>query len=343
MKILITGIAGFVGSSLARALLNMSSEVQIIGIDNLSFGYLERLEDIKSRIIFHQHDIARLNEVVNGEAIDIIVHCAAITPLPECQIDSHRAIVQNVANCGSVADFAIKYGIKNIIFFSSGAIYEGVTEFPTPENIDIKTKLTYPATKYMAEIYYESMCRSYGINVTALRLFNLYGPHQDYFRKQPPLIGYLLKCLILKQQAILFSTGNQCRDYIYIDDLLDLINLLISKMLSDNSSGQFLSLNVANGKPISVNEVITILEEISNEKIDIMRNPPTQYWNKYEQLKLGKITLNTKIIQDEVQKFTHASLIKTQDIFCWKAKISMKIGLMKCYEFAKTNLLKESK
>lgn len=343
MKILITGIAGFVGSSLARALLNANSNIQIIGIDNLSYGYLERLEDIKGRIHFYKHDISKLSEVINGEGIDIIVHCAAITPLPECQIDSHRAIVQNVANCGSVADFAIQNGIKNIIFFSSGAIYEGVDKFPTPEDISINTRLIYPATKYMAEIYFESMCRSYGINVTALRLFNLYGPHQDYFRKQPPLIGYLLKCLILKQQAILFSTGNQRRDYVYIDDLLDLINLVITKMLSDKTAGQFISLNVANGEPVSVNEVIATLEEVAQEKIVITRNPPTQYWDKYEQLKLRKIPLNEKIIQDEVQKFTHASLMKTEGILHWKAKMPMKTGLMKCYDFAKTILLKESK
>ena len=338
MKILITGIAGFVGSSLARALLNAKSNVEIIGIDDLSFGYLERLDDIKSRIIFYQLDIAKLSEVINGEGIDIIVHCAAITPLPECQIDSHRAIIQNVANCGSVADFAIQFGIKNIIFFSSGAIYEGANQFPTPENIDISTRLIYPATKYMAEIYYESMCRAYGINVTALRLFNLYGPHQDYFRKQPPLIGYLLKCLLLKQQAILFSSGNQRRDYIYIDDLLDLINLVIAKMLSNETAGEFIALNVANGEPFSVNEVITTLEEISHEKFDIVRYPPTQYWDKYEQLKKGKIPLSEKIVQEEVQKFTHASLIKTQDILRWQAKMTMKLGLKNCFDFAKTIL-----
>lgn len=340
MKILITGIAGFVGSSLARALLKADSKIEIVGIDDLSFGYIERLDDIKSQMVFLQHDIAKIDEILDGSSIDIIVHCAAITPLPECQIDSHRAIVQNVANCGSIADFAIQCGIKNIIFFSSGAIYEGVTQFPTPEDVGINTRLVYPATKYMAEIYFESMCRSYGLNITALRLFNLYGPHQDYFRKQPPLIGYLLKSLILNQQATLFSTGAQQRDYIYIDDLLDLINHVISGMLKNQNNGKFIALNVANGEPVSVNDVVQLLEVIAGKKIDIVRNPPDQYWDKYEQLKQGKIALNNAIIRDEVQKFTHADLKRIHNLLGWSAKTSMRSGLEKCYEFAKTILIK---
>ena len=248
MNYFITGIAGFVGSSLARAILAKHPKARITGIDNMSFGYRERLSDIVDRIEFIEGDLVDIERLLGLRRFDSIVHCAAIAPLPECQRDSYRALSQNVAICGAVADYALASGSRDIVFFSSGAIYEGTAQFPTREDTSIATSLIYPTTKYIAEQYFEAMCRSHGLNVTAIRLFNLYGPHQDYFRKQPPLIGYLLTNLIRDQQAVLFSSGEQCRDYIYIDDLLELVQLSAVKMMNELTGGKFVAVNAGSGE-----------------------------------------------------------------------------------------------
>ncbi|EGR2537682.1 NAD-dependent epimerase/dehydratase family protein [Vibrio cholerae] len=140
--------------------------------------------------------------------VDVIIHCAAIAPLPECQKNLFKCIEQNIAMCGAISYFATKIGCENIIFFSSGAVYEGSGDRLCSETDDIDTALIYPTSKYLAEKSFSSVARTYGINVVSIRLFNLYGPWQDYFRKQPPLLGYLIKiskeiishCMLVKKR-----------------------------------------------------------------------------------------------------------------------------------------------
>jgi len=334
MNYLITGIAGFVGSSLARSILEKDADARITGIDNMSFGYRERLTDISNQIDFIEGDIVDINRLLGSRHFDTIVHCAAIAPLPECQRDSFRAISQNVAICGSIVDYALASGSRDIVFFSSGAIYEGTGEFPTTEETFISTSLVYPTTKHIAEQYFEAMCRSHDINVTAIRLFNLYGPHQDYFRKQPPLIGYLLSCLIRNEEAILFSSGEQCRDYIYIDDLLELVLLSAYKMKERKAGNRFIAVNAGSGTPVSVNEIICLLEQIAHQSLRIQRRPASQYWDKYIELFQRPITIDRGVIEREVNKHTQASVLRAEQEFGWTTKISLEAGLTACLAHA---------
>ncbi len=334
MNYLITGIAGFVGSSLARAILSSNPVAKITGIDNLSFGYIERIKDIADKIEFIEGDLVDINKMLGNRTFDAIVHCAAIAPLPECQRDSYRALHQNVAICGAVCDYALASGSRDIVFFSSGAIYEGTNQFPTREDSEIVTSLIYPTTKHIAEQYFAAMCRSHNLNVTAIRLFNLYGPHQDYFRKQPPLIGYLLTSLIRNQKAVLFSTGDQCRDYLYIDDLLELVQMSINKMNNCVNGGQYLAVNAGSGILVSVNEIIKILEVISGRQLCLERKPAAQYWDKYSEIFERRIAIDRKVIEREVNKRTQASIERASQELGWTAKVDLHRGLDACFQHA---------
>ena len=194
MKILITGIAGFVGSTIARELINNGHK--ITGVDNFSYGYPERIKDIQNKINFYESD---LNNFYLDDDIDLIINCAAIAPLPNNQESHSSSLINNVATCGSITDLCLKNGIKKIIHFSSSAVYENGPSKEgglASEKDMLKPKLMYPVSKYLSEEYFKTQSSMYGLNIFCLRLFNLYGPRQDYFRKQPPLIGYLLESLI---------------------------------------------------------------------------------------------------------------------------------------------------
>ncbi len=333
-RILITGICGFVGSSIARKFLSGNyGNIEIHGIDDLSYGYKERILDIQNQIKFYKNDVSMINNIVKNRYFDFIIHCAAIAPLPECQVNLERTIVQNVSKCGAIIDFAVKCGVKNIIFMSSGAVYEGCDTFPTPENIKTNTRLAYTNSKLLAEHFFESICKSYPINVTSIRLFNLYGPHQDYFRKQPPLIGYLLKSIINNETAFLYGNGLQRRDYIYIDDLTNLIFKIMNEMfIKDNG---YTVLNAGSGISYSVNEIISLIENISNSKLTYVRMSEEGYWDKYDELSKNQIKLNKNIISDEVNKTTLADCSFALSKYGWESSTLIEIGLQECFQFAK--------
>jgi len=211
---------------------------------------------------------------------DAIINCAAIAPLPQCELNHFECIANNVLTASVITSIAQLTSCPEIIHFSSGAIFVGSTIFPTPEDSVIDTSLVYPSSKYMSEIYLKAYARSYNLNIYSLRLFNLYGPRQDYFRSQPPLIGYLLSCIFKNTAPTLFSDGTQSRDYIFIDDLIRLIVKLLECPLTPGQT----SLNVGPGESVSVNEIIEILSEISDAAIKPIRLPADKYWDRYESL-----------------------------------------------------------
>ena len=191
MKILITGGAGFLGSEIIEKILNFKN-IDLTVVDNLSRGYRQRLKKNIKKIKFIKADVCKINELKLSR-FDWIIHSSAIAPLPDNQSNHYNSIVSNIAQCGSIIDFCIKSGTKKIIFFSSSAIYEKEVKKPFRENIKKQPVLMYSTSKYLAEKYFDSVARSYKINIVSLRLANIYGRKQDYFRKQMPFLGYLIK------------------------------------------------------------------------------------------------------------------------------------------------------
>ena len=329
MKILITGAAGFVASHLIELLNKSHTEYEIIGIDNFSYGYKERLENLSLELI--EEDLKNINEI-KLDNINAIIHTAAIAPLPENEIDPGKSYTENVVNTIKLAEYATKIGCKKIIFLSSGAIYENDETFPSIEREHVKTSLVYPTTKMCAEHALAAYSRSYGISTYALRLFNLYGPKQDYFRKPPPLIGYLLKCILNNDIASLYSDGNQKRDYIYINDLA---RIIINLLEIDNKKIGITPLNIGSGVPTSVNEIVNTLSKISGKKLKIERKHSSKFWDNYKSIFSREMPLDTNILEREVNKFTLSDNQNLSNITGLECETSIEEGLRECYDYAK--------
>ena len=225
MKILITGAAGFIGSQLAYRLWEKGTELLLI--DNFTFGHEDNL-------IFREHDFRKeiirmdirdkegIASLLKAGDIDYIYNIAGIAPLPDCQLNPTEAIDVNLNGFVNLLENSRRYGVKKVIQASTNAIYENETEFPTVEGNFKAPTLIYPNTKHAAEKFAQSYCDTYGMSATCLRFSNVYGPHADCLRKQPPLVAYMVRELYYNRIPVFHSTGEQRRDYIYVDDLIDL-------------------------------------------------------------------------------------------------------------------------
>ncbi len=278
-KILITGAAGFIGSQLAYKLWKKGSA--LILVDNFSYGREDNL-------IFLDHDftpeIIRMDirdkdgiaSVFKENDISYVYNIAGIAPLPDCQSNPTEAISVNVEGFVNILENARKYGARKVIQASTNAIYENESKFPVSESsFSVLPTLIYPNTKYCAERFAQSFCDTYGMSVVCMRFANVYGPHIDCLRTQPPFVAYMIRELYYDRVPVFHSDGNQRRDYIYVDDLTDLA------VAVQNGEG-FDCVNVSSGKNYSVNEMYDIAYKIMRKntlgggggKSRICRGPP---------------------------------------------------------------------
>lgn len=328
MKILITGAAGFIGSQLAYALYKKG--VDLILLDNFSYGKLDNL-------IFEDHDFS--NEVIRMDIrdrdgikdllktgdVDYLYNIAGIAPLPDCQTNPQEAIDVNVTGTVNLLENCRRYGIKKLIFASTNAMYENETEFPTKESNFKQPTLIYPNTKYVAERFCESFCKTYGMSVTCLRFANVYGPHIDCLRKQPPFVAYMIKELFYNRTPIFHSDGNQRRDYIYVDDLIRLA------ILVQDGTG-FDCVNVSSNKNYSVNEMYAIASRIMNKNIPAEFSSDAHYWEKYPDLYSGVYPIKNEILNHEINKYSQCDNTYAKEKYGWTPQVDMEEGLKKVIE-----------
>ncbi len=337
MKIILTGGAGFIGSELSEYFCKFSKKYSLTIIDNLKRGNFKRLKNIKKKVKFIKSDVRKINNL-KLKKVDWIIHASAIAPLPDNQIDHQSSIEENISQCGSLVNFCLKTGSKNILFLSSGAIYENTKSKIYYEKKVTKPLLMYPLSKYLAEQYFESVSKSYKLNIVSLRLANIYGRNHDYFRKQPPFLGYLIKNSLLNKKPTLFARGNYKRDYLFIDDLNELIVKIITNIKFKKKSNIYEALNVGSGAKYSVPDFILLIQKILKKKIDVKWGRKKDYWNKYNFLYNSKIKFDQTLIEKEVKKKVSLSLKKVHKLYDWKAKFTINDGLNECISVAKKQL-----
>ena len=334
MKVLITGGAGFIGSQVGHYLERNNHNV--ILMDNMSYGHDDNLE-IEGKPIgeFALFDVREdFSSILDG--VDAVIHLAAIAPLPECQSNPISAIDNNISGTANVIQLCREKGIKKIIFASTSAIYENSEETPYREDdaLSREPDLIYAWTKRASEILCDSACSVYGMDIVSLRFFNVYGPHQDFRRKQPPLMGYITKCLLSGEKPIFFSDGNQERDYVYIDDLCSLVQIVLQR---DDLSGQ--KFNVCSGRPSSVREIYSIFKSEFDSNMEASFSPSKDFWNKYPSLFEGHLPLKTTRLEKEVEKYSLGSFEKSEQILGWTPQVSLEEGISRCVNYAKSREL----
>ena len=251
-NILITGGAGFIGSHIADELMENNN---ITIVDNLSTGNMKNLKTPEhENLTFVEADIrnADLDELTSD--IDYIFHLAAMASVPLSVEKPEECNDVNVNATVRLLKSAADNDVKKVVFSSSSAVYGANRNMPLKETEPLMPTSPYAASKASCEVYLKSFYESYGLNYTALRYFNVFGPKQDKNSQYAAVIPNFISALLEGQQAEIYGDGEQTRDFVYVKDIVR-ANIAAGK--SDYNG----VVNIASGEKLTINRLYEIVKD----------------------------------------------------------------------------------
>src|SRR5205807_2457955 len=257
---LITGVAGFIGSSLARAVLKQGDRVR--GIDNFSTGKPENLQEIFKQIDFREADILDLDAMNKAcESVDYVLHQAAIPSVPKSVLDPIGNNQANVDGTVNVLVAARDAKVRRVVYAASSSAYGDTPTLPKHERMTPDPISPYAVAKLASERYMISFYRCYGLETVALRYFNIFGPRQDPSSPYSGVLAKFITQMLSGQQPTMFGDGEQSRDFTYIDNAVD-ANLLACTAPAAQVAGKVF--NVATGRRVTLNETFKLLKQLTS-------------------------------------------------------------------------------
>jgi nucleoside-diphosphate-sugar epimerase len=299
--VLITGVAGFIGSNLAERLLR--EDCRVVGLDNLAYGIREQ---VPNGVEFHKADVRSPDIYSLFDKTDVVFHLAAKNCIADCQDDPVETADINVTGTANVFEAARRAKIKKLIYAESSSIYEGSKLLPTPEE-DEHPETFYAASKMATKFFAEAYARWYGLKWTALRYFCVYGPRQDYRRTIPPVFSAFIIKLLKNERPVIFGSGEKRRDFIHVDDVND-FHLLALR--DHRTTGEVY--NLGSGENFSVNEIFQIVRELLSSKLEPVYKPDLPG-----------------------EAFTTLANIDKAKKLGWKPRVGLKQGLQSSIDFIK--------
>ena len=277
MTTLVTGIAGFIGSHLARNLLNRGDK--ILGIDNISSYYdvnlkYDRLNSLKSykNFTFEKIDISNysdLEKIIKKHKVSKICHLAAQAGVRYSLEAPMEYIKSNIVGHLNMLEICRNYEIKNIVYASSSSVYGGNTKVPfsISDRVDTPVSL-YAATKRSDELMSYTYNHLYGINTIGLRFFTVYGPWG-----RPDMATWIFTKKIINEEPIeVFNHGNMERDFTYIDDIINGTISILDSCKNDSNESFSKVYNIGNNRPENLLNFISLIEEnLGKKAIKIMK------------------------------------------------------------------------
>lgn len=271
---MVTGAAGFIGSHLARSL--MQSGARVLGVDNFDRFYSRELK--QNNIANFSNDQFTLIEadICDGDAMqravlehqpDVLYHIAALAGVRPSLNEPARFTAVNLDGLVSVLEAARAGGVSQVLFASSSSVYGNNEKVPFAEDDSVNEPISpYAATKRAGELICHTYCHLYGMSIGALRFFTVYGP-----RQRPDLAISLFMRRIARGQPIkMFGDGNTSRDYTFIDDIITGV-LSASRVISQSKPGCFRIWNLGGSSPVSLRELIDAIGSIVGKRPQIER------------------------------------------------------------------------
>jgi nucleoside-diphosphate-sugar epimerase len=266
---LITGIAGFIGSSLAEALVARGERVR--GVDNFLTGKRENLTPFLDKIDFREADLRDVDAMRAAcEGVDIIFHEGALPSVPRSVKDPVPSHESNTNGTFNLLNAARAAGVKRVIYAASSSAYGNQPGMPRRETMVPMPIAPYAVQKLTGELYMKSYWQVYGLETVCLRYFNIFGPRQV---PDSPYSGVMAKFILQMmrgEQPTIFGTGEQGRDFTYIDNAVS-ANLLAAAAPAEKVAGRVF--NVACGERHTLKETFAVLAELLDFRQPVLFGP----------------------------------------------------------------------
>jgi UDP-glucose 4-epimerase len=308
-KYLVTGGAGFIGSSISERLLAAGETVRII--DDFSTGRRVNVETLKGKFDLFEGSICDANIVTRAmEGVDVVFHEAAIPSVARSVAEPAASMLANVQGTTVILDGARRAGVKRLVFAASSSAYGDTPTLPKVETMTPAPLSPYAVSKLTGEHLLRVFASLYGIETVSLRYFNVFGPRQDPASEYAAVIPKFITAAIKKTRPVVFGDGEQTRDFCYIDNTVD-ANLAAAST-KNKLTGQVV--NIACAERISLNQLISYIGEEAGHKME----------PEYRERRAGDV------------KDSLADITAAREVIGYEPKVKVRDGLKKTFAAFKT-------
>lgn len=316
--VLVTGVAGFIGSNLTQALLKEGNRV--VGIDNFDDTYDPNLKEIhiaksieNPNFVLHRIDIRNLSslgDVFKIEKPSHVIHLAAKADTRSAVKNPYIYTAVNIEGTLNILELCREYGIQNLVIASSSSVYGNNSKIPLTETEVADRPLSpYGATKRTKELLAYTYHHNFGMNITCLRYFNAYGENN-----RPDMVPYIWTDHLLHDEEIKISgDGSRKRDYTHVSDTVRATILAMNKPLG------FEIINIGNNAPVSLRELLSVFEKVIGIKAKVKSRPS----------------------HPASVEITYANIDKAKELLDWEPQITLQDGIADLVEWFRANRFKE--
>ncbi len=265
---LVTGGAGFIGSSLAEALLAKGERVRIL--DDFSSGRRSNLESLKGNVEVVEGTILDPETVAKAmKDVDVVFHEAAMPSVARSVENPQPSMAANVQGTTVVLDVARHSGVKRLVFAASSSAYGNTPTLPKIETMTPEPLSPYAVAKHTCEQLLRVFSSLYGLETVSLRYFNVFGPRQDPTSQYAAVIPNFITAALKGTRPVVYGDGEQTRDFCFIENTVNAN--LAAAATSNELKGQVV--NVACGERISLNQLLGHIGEITGKKLEAEYRP----------------------------------------------------------------------
>jgi nucleoside-diphosphate-sugar epimerase len=310
-KFLVTGGAGFIGSNICKQLISDGFFVRVV--DNLLTGKKSNLAGVLDKIEFIEADMGDPNVAAKAmEGIDVVLHQGALPSVPR-SVDDPAATHRHCVDATFTLLLAARDAkIKRFVYAASSSAYGDTPTLPKVETMSVNPLSPYAAAKLFGEYYCSVFYKVFGLETISLRYFNVFGPSQDPTSQYAAAIPAFVTSILKNEPPTVYGDGEQSRDFTYVDNVVE-ANLLAAK--AKKTEGEVV--NIACGEAITVNAIITMINEITGKSVKPIYAPARK----------GDV------------KHSLADITAAKKLLSFKPVVSFQDGLRKAIEWYRENLL----